>query len=255
METVQDRMWVQKAKSVSKVMKLKNIEVVITSIYRVRLTKIWMGFIESQHALESVTIMTFRLLPDILYRVCEQNYKTLNRIGLTRLVLNENGRFTSINCSIFQNCIHLKALFLEAMQTGLLTPGLVDTRNLPQSLERIEIGNIMILSQDCHDLLCGLPALKDVFLRDTGHVEELGVSFDTVKEVIQSHRITNVTLYASLNGPFPQEGISNGHPFLPSLITARPFGMIEMTIGEDGFYKNVPRENVSFQTLLEELEE
>lgn len=102
-DTAEDRLWVMKAKEASKLIKLKHVEMNITSLYRVRLSKIWTAFVESQNALESATVMTFRLDPNIISRVCEQNFRNIKSIGFTRLLLNDNGRFTPGNWVVWSN--------------------------------------------------------------------------------------------------------------------------------------------------------
>jgi hypothetical protein len=241
LEAPEDRDWIQRSKAVSKTLHLRDIEIIITSIFKVFLSKIWLGFVESQRCLESITIATFRLNSDILPKICECNYRTITKMCLTRLSFNTNGRYSPISFSVLKNCTRLQELFLEGIYTGDLGPGLFEAQELPQSLTQIDIGGITLASQDLTFILTGLENLEQIYLTGVGHSGNLGVTIDAIKEVIVNRKIRKISLYGSINGKFPDEGISNGSTDSPVQLTCRPFGMLELNLGVDEYYHVIPR--------------
>lgn len=181
--------------------------------------------------------MAFRLDKTVLDKVVEQNYQTLTSIGMTKLVLNNNGVLSIIDCSIFENCVNLKSLFLEGMSTGVLEPGIINVDKLPTSLEKIEIATLAITSIDAHILLTEFDNLKTLFFGDIGHTGVFGVSVATMAQVIENRKIPYITLYGSLNGQLPEEGISNGDPEHQVMINVRFYGMLEIQLNSQGYYE------------------
>lgn len=241
-DSAEDRNWVSKAKAASKLIKLKQMDLNICSIYKVRLAKIWNAFVEAQNSLDSVSVMTFRLEQNVMRRICEQNFKTLVSIGLTRLVLSEEGRSLPIDCTVFETCSLLKSLFLEGIPANTVDPGIINVFKLPKTLEKVELGSLPMYIQDSRRLLTEFPNMRNVFLGDIGHQGDFGVEVETIKQVIRDRKITFITLYGCVNGAIPEDGIPNGNPDNEVRINVRYYGMLELKLNPQGYYEPIPRE-------------
>jgi len=244
-ETVTDREWIKEAKTTSKRLNLKVLDIIVSSMRKVRLAKLWMAFVEQQRSLEAVTVLSFRIPPTMMASICENNWQTLKKMYISRFLMSSNnGRTTQIDCSILNRCVNLTNLTCEGMLSNFIEPGLINTSSLPKSLVHLEIGGLPLLHEDSHDLFFDLPELKHICLTDVGNSGGLGVSIQTMKQVIATRKILVITIYRSMCGEFPHAGIPNGDPSGETFISQRPYEILEFKLNESGYYENMRRQSI-----------
>ncbi|ODM94856.1 hypothetical protein Ocin01_11826 [Orchesella cincta] len=200
-ETAADREWIREAKTTSKRLNLKSLEIIISSMRKVRLAKLWMAFVEQQKSLETVTILSFRIPPLMMSTICVNNWQTLKKLFISRILMsnsNNNGRNVQIDCNDLTRCVKLTNFTCEGMLSNFTEPGLISTRSLPKSIVHLEIGGLPLLHSDAHGLFFDLPELKNICLTDVGNLGRFGVAVETIRQTIALRRIMIVTIYRSV---------------------------------------------------------
>ncbi|CAL8095439.1 unnamed protein product [Orchesella dallaii] len=246
-ETATDREWIKEAKITSKRLKLKTLEILVSSMRKVRLARLWLAFVEQQQTLETAYILSFRIPLAMISAVCENNWQTLKKFFISRIIMNNNsGRAVQLDCNELSRCDKLKYFTCEGMLSNFLEPGLINACSLPKSIVHLEIGGLPLLHADAHDLFFELPELKQICLTDVGNLGRFGITIDTIKQVIVARRIMVVTIYRSVCGEFPTGGIPNGdHSVEPQpCIILKAYEILEFKLNEDGFYENMRRQSL-----------
>jgi len=241
-ETVEERELSDEAKKVSKSLKLKSLELIISSLFQLRLFKIWTSFGEQQTALASFTGLSFRFQPEILIHLCARNSHALTHVWISRIMLVDNGRLTVIHCNIFEGCHNLKSLLLEAMPLNLDQPSLISCGDFPKRIEHLELGGLTITSEDIFKITQMLPMLKELNISDAGSTSTFGLRTEHVQKLVQDRKIAQITLYDSINGPIPADGFPNGNPEHPKNLKVYSFGAFEVKLDEFGYYENLARD-------------
>ncbi|CAG7829408.1 unnamed protein product [Allacma fusca] len=106
---------------------------------------------------------------------------------------------------------------------------------LPRNIHHIDIARIPVLSEDLAFIMLSIPTLIHFVAKFVGKTGEMGVLLETLIEVISRRQLRWFLLAGSINGHFPDEGISNGHP-------SRPVALLEddetfcAKIGRSGYY-------------------
>lgn len=238
-ETFADLEWIRESKVTSKAVPLQEMELIVNSMRKRRLTKVWVAFLEQQCSLKAATLLSFRIPVSILLTLCTNNEATLTRLFVSRILMIENNQEIEIKCSIFSSCVCLRTLVIEGMMHSPAIPGLIGTSFLPKTLEHLEFGGLPMLHADAHNLFMDLPNLQRLSLTDAGNLGSVGVTLDTLKEVIAERRIPLITMYRSFSDIFPSSGIPNEDPESPDFIRRRPYQIIEFKLNERGYYENL----------------
>lgn len=238
LETFEDREWVRQAKTVSKLLSLQNLEIIISSMRRVRVTKIWLAFAEFQRNLESATLLSFRIPTQILFDFCNNNKNTLQKLFISRMLMTSENQPVQVDASTIAPCSNLTHLTLEGMLHSVSREGFTNAKLLPKSLVSLEIGGLQLLNNEVRDLFFELPNLDSICLTDIGNQSGFGLTVDTLEQVILRRRIGTVSVYRSICGEFPTTGIRNGDPKSRVLIGQRPSGILELKLNASGYYEN-----------------
>lgn len=249
-DTFEDREWSRDAKAISKQLNLKNMELIVSSMRRVRLTKVWMTFIENQRSLESATILSFRIPANLLSSICQNSRECLKKLFISRILMTNGTHPVQIDASTILPCSRLIELTMEGMMHSQSVAGLLNARLLPKTLVLLEIGGMLLLHEDAQDLFFQLPILNTISLTDIGNRGQFGLTVETIRQVIAERRIVTVNVYRCICGEYPTLGINNGDPNNHVNIRQRPYEILEMKLNAEGYYENMYR-----QAIIEEFDD
>ena len=186
-------------------------------IDQLRCCNYWKRLLSQQHQLEYLVVLSEHQIftPSLLRQISS----TLRIILANIDTRGRDGSATPLDCEIFQDCHQLSHFSIKGRFEDFVllfsTPGLVNVNFLPASIAHIDVSRVAVRSQDLHRMLLHMENLRHFTVKFVGRHGEMGVTMDTLREVILRRRLHWLHLVGSINGTFPSEGISNGHPSRP----------------------------------------